>query len=203
MTLPALQSSINKMDYVIGVKKAYETLNQIIYRLKAENGDISQSFSGLTAFTTSGHEGMANIFIHYMNVAKTCGTSITPCFSASYKYLGGSTYGSIPVSEYGCFLTNDNMSYAFHLISTDCTYHDAGVSSSSPLYNECARILVDINGPNKGPSTIGRDLFRFFLTKNGLYPGGACNETWFVDDDCSTYGQGCASKVLLEGAMNY
>jgi len=89
------------------------------------------------------------------------------------------------------------------LFSTNCISDASNPTgtTSSPLYNTCGQILVDVNGPNKGPAQFGRDLFVFYLTKKGIYPRGA-----YLDmgpSDCSTDGIACASKVILEGAMNY
>ena len=38
MTIPALINNTHKAENVVALKKAYETLNQAFYALKAENG---------------------------------------------------------------------------------------------------------------------------------------------------------------------
>jgi len=128
----------------------------------------------------------------------------TGCFTNTiYKYLNGSDWNNITTNVgYSTILAQDGMSYAFYIISTNCTTDLSSPSSlSSPLYNTCGTINVDINGPNKGPAMHGRDLFGFWVTKKGIYPSGAYPDAY--DSDCSTNGAGCTSKVLLEGAMNY
>lgn len=65
---------------------------------------------------------------------------------------------------------------------------------------ECGKLLIDING-FKGPNTMGRDIFRFYIGPNKLIPFGVAG-----DGDSQTYpfrGQQYTQKVLLEGDMNY
>jgi len=203
MTLPALLNSTNKMENVVALKKAYETLSQITYSIMAENGGSMPA--ALSSATTP--ENLANVFIPKLNVAKNCGvasTKATGCFpDITYKFLGGDDWQNIATNT-GCstILTNDNMAYSFNSTSASCTadWSNPTGTTSSPLFNTCGTVSIDINGPNKGPAIMGRDVFTFALTRKGLIPRGAYSENAV---DCLTYGQGCTSKVILEGAMNY
>ena len=206
MTLPALQNSTNKMENVVALKKAYYALSQANYSIMADNGgSILSALSGATT-----HEDFANVFISKLNIAKNCGIAsvkATGCFpDTGYKWLNGSNLTSnfsASIND-SMILTNDGMSYAFYLYSSNCTFNASSPSSiSSPLYNFCGQIFVDINGRNKGPTTVGRDLFHFYLTEKGFYPFGSFSNADIWSSDCLTNGFGCASKVLLEGAMNY
>ena len=207
MTLPVLMNSTNHAENVVALKKAYEVLNQAYYSISAENGNIQNALSGATT-----PDDFANVFISKLNVAKNCGTTNAKaigCFTnATFKYLNGSDVGNFTTnSAFSTILTNDGISYSFRLESATCSNDISNPTEtiSSPLYKECGRISVDVNGPNKGPFVDGRDLFRFFLTKTGIYPQGAypANPASAPDDDCSIYGGACTAKVLLEGAMNY
>ncbi|MFA6990320.1 MAG: hypothetical protein WC197_09645, partial [Candidatus Gastranaerophilaceae bacterium] len=123
-----------------------------------------------------------------------------------YKYLNGTDWMSfITDSSNSTILTNDGMSYSFNLLSASCTFDKSSPANttSSPFFNTCGTIKVDINGPNKGPSVAGRDLFVFLLTKKGLYPRGTYPSIPDVADNCSTHGSACGAKVLLESAMTY
>ncbi|MFA6989398.1 MAG: type II secretion system protein [Candidatus Gastranaerophilaceae bacterium] len=209
MTIPGLINNTQKTENVVALKKAYSTLMQATLMITADTGgDITSVLSGLTG--NSDHDGFANVFIPKLNVTKNCGTAsakATGCFpNLQYKYLDGITnWTNISTSMYhSTIILNDGMSCAFYLQSLNCidNYADPATDTSSPLYNTCGGIRVDINGPNKGPSVVGKDLFEFELTKKGIYPRGAYLDKW-SDRDCSVYGWGCASKVLIEGAMNY
>ncbi|MFA6990374.1 MAG: hypothetical protein WC197_09915, partial [Candidatus Gastranaerophilaceae bacterium] len=125
----------------------------------------------------------------------------------SYKYLNGTDFRNYTTYGVPTLLTNDGMSYIIILYSKYCNY-DASYpleTMSSPLYNFCGEFLVDVNGPNKGPSIVGRDLFDFYITKKGIYPRGAYPDNFGhnIYSECLIYGNGCATKVLLEGVMDY
>lgn len=97
---------------------------------------------------------------------------------------------------------------------------DKGISTGATgnLAQVCARIDIDINGPNKGPNRRGRDSFIFWVS-NGrgalLYPAGGRDDTdWWRNSDAagdyaSCYpgnkdGWTCAGRVMEEGwEMNY
>jgi hypothetical protein len=50
----------------------------------------------------------------------------------------------------------------------------------------------------------GRDVFIFFLTKTGVFPEGCGYNTAYYQNRCNVGdGDGCAAKVLKEGAINY
>ncbi|MFA6989609.1 MAG: type II secretion system protein [Candidatus Gastranaerophilaceae bacterium] len=197
MTIPALMNSTNKIENVVALKKAYSTLMQANLMIIAENGgDITSALSGATT-----PNDFANVFIPMLNVVKNCGTNNDTCeCPTGYKYMNGAPWGSLSTGGYSTILTNDGMTYAFYLRSANCT-NNYSSSSIAPLNNTCGIIYVDINGPNKGPSMQGRDLFYFVATKTGIYPAGAYAD--INPGNCSTNGTYCTSKVLMESAMNY
>ncbi|MFA6988775.1 MAG: type II secretion system protein [Candidatus Gastranaerophilaceae bacterium] len=205
MTIPSLMNSTNKMENVVALKKAYSTLSQAYLMVTADNGgDITSALSGVATY-----DDFANIFIQKLNVAKNCGTAsakATGCFpNVTFKNLNGTdaALNLATTNSSSTILTNDGMSYYFQVWDTSCNTDISNPTgtTSSPFFNTCGEIWVDINGPNKGPFVMGRDLFQLFLTKKGLYPVGAYPDIW--NNECSAGGGACANKVLLEGAMNY
>ncbi|MFA6990063.1 MAG: type II secretion system protein [Candidatus Gastranaerophilaceae bacterium] len=210
MTIPGLMNSTNKMENVVALKKAYSTLMQTTLMITADNGgDITSVLSGLTS--DADHEGLANIFIQKLSIAKNCGITElkdTGCFpNLKYKFLDGITdWENVATnSTFSTILTNDSMSYAFVLWRKNCSLDRSSPvnTTSSPLYNTCGIIYVDINGPNKGSSVTGRDLFSFMLTKKGIFPFGAYPDKGGASNCSVANGSGCTNKVLSEGAMNY
>ncbi|MFA6990032.1 MAG: type II secretion system protein [Candidatus Gastranaerophilaceae bacterium] len=207
MTIPALMNNTNKTENVAALKKAYSTIMQATLMITADNGgDITSALSGAVT-----NDDFANVFIPKLNVAKICGTThakATGCFpDVYYKYLDGTdpAWSNFHTSNNkSTILLNDGMSYSFSLAKADCTsdYSSPLGTTSSPIHDTCGFLWVDINGPHKGPIVDGKDLFCFYITKKGIYPRGAYAET-AVDGECSTYGSGCTSQVLLEGAINY
>ena len=206
MTLPSLINKTNNAENVVALKKSYETLSQAFYRISSDNGSIINALSSVAT-----HEDLANIFISKLQISKNCGTAsakASGCFmtvpNTPYKYLNGVNWSYISTdSTLSTILTNDNVSYAFHLDSPVCStdYGSYAGIKTSPLYNICGWIYADINGPNKGPSMMGRDVFWFFITQKGIYPRGSYRD---AGSDCAgSDGFGCAGKVILESAMNY
>ena len=209
MTIPALTNKTNKQELVVGLKKSYEVLSQVAYRIKADNGgDLSNALNNLSS--DSDHDGLANVFISKLNVAKNCGIDNalnSGCWTnQTITQLNGSTAMNFVDSGgyFSTILTNDNISYAFQAANKNCTQDNSGGNPSSPLYNSlCGQVYVDVNGPNKGPLQYGRDIFRFWITKNGVFPMGTGRSDVYTN--CSTTGSGnaCATRIMMEGAMNY
>ena len=205
MTLPALINKTKNTENLVALKKDYETLSQAYYIFYSENGVIQNALGSLTSDTD--YEGFANVFIPKLNVAKNCGikeANASGCFPDKiYTYLDGTTTWKnfLLANNHSLILTNDGMSYAFVLFSATCS-SQYSTDPSSPLYNTCGQVHVDINGPNKGPAIAGRDTFSFYITKKGVYPRGSYPD-YTATSDCQIYGLGCAGQVLLNGSINY
>ena len=201
MTIPALINKTNSAENVVALKKAYETLSQAYYIISTENGGIQNILSSTTT-----DDDYANIFIPKLHVAKNCGTNNakdTGCFTNKmYMSLDGITPWT-RVANYSTVITNDGVSYAFDFFGgTGCSSdYSASGTDSSPLYNTCGDVIVDVNGPNKGPEKCGRDTFMFWVTKKGLYPMGSYPDN--ISGNCTAFGSTCAYKILSEGVMNY
>ena len=75
---------------------------------------------------------------------------------------------------------------------------------------------VDINGPNSGPNTFGRDIFVFYLNK-WIQKNYLCNSMWGQNSSCvplrdrndgwcygdNKNGSNCAARLIEEGKMDY
>ena len=198
MTLPAIITKTKNAEIVVALKKSYSALSQAYYSISGENGGIQNALSAVT-----NGDKFANVFIQKFRVAKNCGSSNaldSGCIAnTTYKCLGGS---DCAIDFYSTFLANDNISYSFLFVDKNCsTNYNQPSNTSSPLYNTCGMVVVDVNGPNKGPSIWGRDTFKFYITKKGIIPAGAYPD----GSNCLVYGNGesCAYKVLKEDAINY
>ena len=207
MTIPGLINKTGNVENVVALKKVYSTLTQAFYRISSENGGIENALS--TAITS---DSFANIFIQKLKLQKNCGTNNandTGCYSNSnVLWLKGTSSGSNPFSRSSAILTVDGISYSFYLHYLGTGSQACGLlygEPSNPFYGTCGYITVDVNGPNKGPFQYGRDIFRFYVTKKGIYPDGFKFGEWWIDNDCNlnSAGQGCAAKILTEGTMNY
>ena len=90
------------------------------------------------------------------------------------------------------------------------------INAGGSLFSEAADLFVDVNG-RKGPNTIGRDLFTFYLGSDGImYAAGGrdvaalegngksiwsnTDSIWACTDTVvKNHGWGCAGRVVAEG----
>lgn len=202
LTIPILLNNSNDTQIITGIKKAYSNLSNTYSLLIADYSDMPSAIS-------ENSSSFINTLTSKLKVAKYCGYASaqdTDCFpNKIYKYLNGNNYLNFATnSNYATFLTVDNIAYAVYPFSTTCNSDQSSGDASNPLYNSCALIWVDVNGPNKGPSVFGRDLFNFSYTLTGVFPTGSYYNSWFgFGANCTTSGQNCTAKIINEGAINY
>ena len=64
-------------------------------------------------------------------------------------------------------------------------------------------VSIDINGYDKGPNQLGKDVFAFVTAQNGVYPAGLPGS--YTAGDCKLSGRGfsCTEYILREKNMKY
>ena len=200
LVIPALINNINKHLYVSKLKSVYSVLSQAHSSLCLDYGTIGD-ISGTGFFVGNlSHAQAWNGFKQKLNLVKDCGnTTNAGCWpSVPYRYLyGGSLSGSYDNSTDGKGILADGSLIALYDYNTNCNTWVV----DGPLEATCASIKVDING-FRGPNQYGRDYFRFYIAKSGIYPFGSYDDG-YDDCDLNEYGHGCAYRVLKEGDMNY
>lgn len=222
LTLSTFLKNTGNMENVSAFKKGYSSLQKTTEMLIAENGSIVDSLSTLSS--NSDHEGLANLFMAKMKIATNCGTASskgTGCLAPTVIFLvrgpevNTASYFVSTSSNYSAFITQDGISYIFQLYRKACDSRQAYPVDdiTSPLYNTCGELWIDVNGGNKGPHMVGRDIFGFYLTSRGIIPLGAYPDGWkggsYPDADCSASppygyaGRSCSNKLILQGSMNY
>ena len=143
MTVPSLMQNYQRQSYVTQLHKVYNELNQALIRYQTDSNAVSLREAGLTSISDYG-----SFFKKYFNVVQDCGTTQTPCFSASYKKLSGVS------SKFSC--------------KNNCMVLASGASIGVAMgQNEILQFVVDING-SKGPNIYGRDAFSLYLYTNGV-----------------------------------
>ncbi|MCK7521135.1 MAG: hypothetical protein MZV64_27325 [Ignavibacteriales bacterium] len=200
---------MKKQQIVTSLQTVVTTGNAALKKMAADKGCIDDLLRigmfdiGIKSYPQHVKE-FGDEFVKYFNVAKNCSnTTNMDCSGASYNASfdgSGSNYSDVNSSnsQYK-FITANGMAYGFALNSScnfNMSYHKTG-----NMKQYCGDLIVDINGPQKGPNYYGKDIFGFYIT-NGkgafLYPFGGSdaflwgfNATWHrntsqkTDDLCS------------------
>ena len=217
LTIPALITNSQNMKYITGLKKAYASINEVLIKMAADNGQPGDLKSTGLFTTGTTDDSFGDEFVKYFNVLKNCGTSELGCFpdivSDSYD---GSNNSSGWDQAYR-FITTDGMSVRVSNEGNDCDGLGLSNNITGNMTQVCGEIYIDVNGP-KGPNYMGRDIFDFWIS-NGkgplLYPYGGADDndgaTWAdasgTPQNCiseSTAGYTCAGRVMEENwQMNY
>ena len=154
--------------------------------IKADNGG---TLEGLC--TTS--DDYYDLFKQYMKNVKICstGTVSGKCWAEKWYYTNGSRIWSNEGASSSMILPNGT-SILFMFMNTNC---ESATELRKPI--GCGRLRIDLNGIKK-PNTVGRDIFDFYITKEGLIPRGASVTNAGVTSD---WGRG--AYILQTGKMDY
>ncbi len=194
--------------------KTYNTLANAINMSIAQNGDpdtwqVEYNIATKTAFE--------KYLAPYLKIVKSCTyANRTDCMppSESYKKLSGDLMEPREHEEY------EQTRYIVLADGATVMLHAGSYDQEFNFFFD-----IDVNG-KKGPNTLGRDYFSLFYGKidGGYYdstparyvlvPGdeyesgdGELDEYGVANDNCSAIkgssGEGCAARLLKEGAMNY
>ncbi len=194
LTLPNLNSSTNNKEKVAKVKKIYQNLNDAFGRATAVYGPLGEWFKN-----DSSNQDYAKRFAtrltEFMKISKDCAFDTSgKCFTKQDKIFYESTYKENKQYSY-------NKDFNYKILLADGTSVSIKVNKSSNLYT--AYIYFDIDGPNKGPSAWGSDLFRFAVNSSqngdlkpifheeGEQPGGDSYSDdyagWIINYDNADY----------------
>ena len=167
LTLPNLNSSTGDKEKIVKVKKIYQNLSDAIGRAEAVYGPINE-------WTITKNEGsIVNVLnpssveriTEFLKISKNCAiASNQGCFNQSgVNYANGTIWKKI--DELACyykFILADGSSVA---VGPDDVIGGLGETLDRGILN----FYVDIDGPNKGASTLGKDIFYFKVANNTNY----------------------------------
>lgn len=197
LTIPTLMNDIQDKQFKTAWKKEYSIVNQAYMQYLSDNS-MNLSFGTWTSTTD-----MKTALKSYFSYIKECETGqiLDKCWNSfgaynkTSKQIYPATSGWWDVSG-----TNGNNGLVLKdgsalLFMTDGTYSCTGPSNN---YGECARVIVDINGP-KNPNTWGRDIFMMYLYPNKILPcGSPLIYNTSASNDCDTgSGSNCGYKYLV------
>lgn len=209
ITIPSLNNNINHKQLETAYMANYSILVQATTGMFANyNGNIANVYANTNDILAD--------FSSRLKVIKTCagGNTLGKCWTSKAKNLdGSSTDVAADTSWYNpdvntIVLTNGaalQISPAYY----DLTCSDTGWYSNPKSSGFCAILLLDTNGL-KGPNTLGRDIFYFYLVNQlGIIPDGYEG----TDDSYGYYcdlansdplnGATCAAHIMIEQGMKY
>ncbi len=197
LTIPALLQNYKKLEYVTRLQKNYKILTEVVSMIQAEND------GSLTGFANNNDE-VKDAFLKYVRYIDDCdsGSCLGNLWydnaSASSKILNGTSYTTWSGSPTIKF--QDGVAWTFwDVTGSDCS------QVQGSLGNICFQVGMDVNGIEKDPNTIGRDIFAFYVTKDKVLPMGASSDDPQTGTcNTSSSGWGCAGKIILDGwKMDY
>jgi len=193
LTLPNLNSSTGEKEKVAKVKKLYSNLEDAYGRATAVYGPTYVWFQNDTTMTAKTIRFMTRL-TEFMKVSKDCGFDTSgKCFTTKDKGFYDNSYGENLKYWY-------NKDYNYKVVLADGMA--MAVHCSTLSYAYCI-LFVDIDGPNKGASTWGNDLFVFKIrTDNdsgflmsGFYDSG--------DNPCGGDDDNCAGWIITYDNADY
>ena len=213
LTIPSLLSNYQKKQYYTKFMKARSSLENALklyahergcdddplcgkYLSEEENNnfalELSKYFNGATLINDENYEKICKGYKTVTSGYDGTGTT------ENMELLCENDTGDNPSAN--GFITMDGTLFSFYLC-------EGGANGS----------LVDINGPDNGPNTYGRDIFVFYLDKDDQKLN-FCNNMWGRTKACNenhvnkweplecydnATGYNCAARLIEEGKMNY
>ena len=229
LTIPVLVQKYQKKQLYTQFMKMYNTIATTMDNAVAEYGEPNDwnwgtreynYETGEESLVNAGDDPFSNYILPFMKYVKKCDKA-TDCFASSYSYLGGwdGNYSGFDTNYYTgeleYFSYDASIGTALGEMGLDGTVvlADGGVLSvRGDRYD--IMFVFDTNG-KKGPNVFGRDFFvAEYGRENDRYTGvhfdeyedGSSGYSSNCDPNASGYddnGNGCASRMLQEGKMNY
>ena len=208
MTIPTLIADYQEKQTVTKLTKAYATLNNAYQMAKVENGELrSWGFTNNAGEIDTDENGNPiqneyneiNRNLFWKTLSPYIKAHIETITEYTYYYLGGRER------------TSTTSFQAFNL-SDGTTFHGGYISNYQCQDNQrCGDLVVDINGLNTPPNTLGKDMFAFSIYGSGIVPMG--NQTdkgntfeKYCDRDNNNLlhnGYGCSAWVIYNKNMDY
>lgn len=205
--------STNSAEKITRLRKTYDVLQTAIMAGMDKGGSISNWGYALNN-ADNGNYNLAKKFIApYLKIEKECGTG-TGCWKTGTVTTTYREASSINIDNstnmYKAILANGaSIAITFCYINTRTANSSIGFNGIYPVGDKPAGtagdIFVDVDGPNKGSSKMGDDVFLFYIVpENGLIPSGnnlAIKSN--TDGQCPKYGEACTAWALHKGNQDY
>lgn len=208
LTIPTLITTITKLQYVSSLKKDYAVIAEAYNLIKSDyDGNIlSNPYFGSATNTGAEDIGALNALATKINFLKNCGSGTGCWYNTPLKWLGETGVATAtPDTDWSGSnakaILLDGTTVMINIWGTSCTSGPVGTPLEGTV---CGALYLDVNGA-AGPNVTGRDFFNFWISTKGIYPHGLPGDgfTCVPGSSASATSDGCAWKVITEGAMNY
>ena len=150
VTIPTMIKNYQKKETVTKLKRAYAEVQQVIKMSEVEHGEMSSWGVSSTADNLEKQQFVEEYIVKYFKPIKKCVPATDECFKRPIG-LNSEYFFSYPYREKDvAFISSSGMSYVSWL-------HGSG---------DGGWFVVDINGPNRGENTLGKDVFPFIMQFN-------------------------------------
>ena len=195
LTLPNLNSATGDKEKIAKVKKIYSNLEDAMGRAQAVYGPISE----WTNITIGGDGKKVTLnplaverITEFMKLSKTCALVANQgCFNQSLNNANGTNFGIIDGAVgYYKFILADGSSVALNYSAKNNDFE--------------LNFYVDIDGPNKGSSTLGKDVFVFNVSTSTDYlvPNTSANFSAYLSE-LKSKGMTAAGWIIDYDNMDY
>ena len=200
MTIPTLINKTNEQETITSLKKTYSIMGQAYQKVISENGEIIPSELGSNEREAT--QKFGEMMAKHLSVAKNCGLSTNEdCLAqGTYRYFNGAVWYDLnSLNDYYKLRLNDGTSF---LTKANNNYISAFQGVNDQMDHIFAFVSVDVNG-DKGPNTLGKDYFNFYVTKYGILPVGTPADGEAPLSGCRVLGNGCTAWAIIKGNMDY
>ena len=209
MTLPTLIQKNQEKVTITKLKKMYSILSQAYLYAVEDNGtpdlwgfgnrDAGAEEDDDMDYEASNAQILKNKLFSQVKNIKICdkGLKKSECGLADHYYYANGSVATELDSKVSSLSMIDGSGIIILVNSGDCT---EARGTGKYLTNICGWIFIDVNGKN-APNTLGRDLFGFYLTKNGIIPSGTQDETTYSFTHST--GHGRTAWIIFNENMDY
>lgn len=169
MTVPTLMNKYQREAQAVQIRKASQEFANAVDMYITSEGKTSLTATGIFAEDEDGNVPGIDSFIESnLRIVKKCDSS-NPCFASSYRALDNRS------KTFSC----SGSQYALANSASICVTAVKGSTTTALLTNKVRpylSVIMDTNGQEK-PNIGGRDIFTFYITKNGELTGVCPDET--------------------------
>lgn len=199
LTIPTLMQKADERAEIVALKKTFSVLSQAFKLAVNDNG--SPENWGLAGWPYPPQT--LSLLGQHLKVDKDCTDRSQGCWPAgvTYMYARQIPDAVYDTENYPKLKLVDGTLLIGYIDDPTCN------ATAVDIHNVCGHYYVDVNGYKK-PNQWGKDVFLFYLTKQGIVPEGGARTGWYsFTAQCQNYssqlGLGCASWAIYNDNMDY